>query len=185
MRDLLDSGFAVVTPDALSRLAYWQTNVNRYAVADLSVWDESEDHGFVEELLRRAEEGSFGEVNMERVSAIGFSSGGYMTSRMAVNYRHRFKAFVVVGGAYFYCSGSCTNDVADAVAPHVWELHGPTLFLANSNDGTVPASTSEMYHRRLLQSGVEETRRAVQSGGGHAWPRESAAEITRWLETHG
>jgi dienelactone hydrolase len=136
VRDLLDSGYAVITPDALSRLGYWETNVNRYAVADLSIWEESEDHRFVEELLRRTDDGEFGSIDMQRLSAIGFSSGAYMTSRMAVNYPHRFRSFAVVGGAYYYCSGSCSETVANDVAPHVWELHGPTLFLANSNDGT-------------------------------------------------
>ena len=172
-----------MTPDALSRLAFWETNVNQYAVADLSIWEGSEDHrallrktfaraagcrrvyplpvqrieimcisaitGFVEELLRRAEDGDLGDVDMQRVSAIGFSSGAYMTSRMAVNYGHRFRSFVVNGGSYYYCSGGCNDNVANDVAPHIWELHGPTLFLANSNDGTGARSAAPAPESRL------------------------------------
>jgi hypothetical protein len=48
----------------------------------------------------------------------------------------------------------------------------------------VPSGTSEMYYRRLLSSGVD-TRRVLQSGGNHAWSRQSAAEILRWLDVHG
>jgi|EP01047_Picozoa_sp_COSAG01_P062766 hypothetical protein len=41
-----------------------------------------------------------------------------------------------------------------------------------------------MYHRRLEAFGVR-TRRQVQQGLGHAWVRESAAEITAWLKDYG
>eukprot|EP01052_Picozoa_sp_SAG31_P032673 SAG31_NODE_3605_length_4077_cov_12.386124_2_plen_190_part_00 len=184
VRGLLDSGFAVVTPDALGRLAYWQTNMNRYAVADLAVWTESEDHRFVMELLQLVGSGRYGPVDASRISAIGFSSGGYMTSRMAVNYPFEFKAFVVVGGSYYYCAGSCTDDIADRVPERVWQNHGPMLFLHGGSDGTVPTATSELYHQRLLRYNVT-TRRHVQLDLGHAWVDNSAAEVTRWLMEHG
>ena len=100
-----------------------------------------------------------------------------MTSRMAVNYPDRFRAFAIVGGSYYYCSGGCNDGVADQLPTSVWNRHGPTLFLHGANDGTVPAATSELYHQRLTQAGVR-TRRQVQSGLGHAWVRESATEIT-------
>jgi pimeloyl-ACP methyl ester carboxylesterase len=129
IRSLLDSGFVVVTPDALARLNYWETNTNRYATADLSAWLSSEDHRFVEAILQEAAGGRFGEVDPASISAIGFSSGAYMTSRMAVNYPERFRAFAVVGGSYYYCSGSCGEDVADQLPSTVWCASLPTALL--------------------------------------------------------
>jgi hypothetical protein len=74
IRSLLDNGFAVVTPDALTRLNYWETNINRYANANLEVWKESEDHRFVLAILDGARQGEFGPVDMGHVNAIGESS---------------------------------------------------------------------------------------------------------------
>ena len=64
----------MVTPDALTRLNYWETNINRYANANLEVWKESEDHRFVLAILDGARQGEFGPVDMGHVNAIGESS---------------------------------------------------------------------------------------------------------------
>ena len=75
---------------------YWQTNLNRYATADLGEWVGSQDDLLVRAILRGCRAGAFGpSCNADAASAIGFSSGAYMTSRMAFSYPRQFKALAI------------------------------------------------------------------------------------------
>eukprot|EP00755_Sulcionema_specki_P005442 Sspe_Gene.32797::Locus_16058_Transcript_1_1_Confidence_1.000_Length_1074::g.32797::m.32797 len=115
IKHLLDEGYGVITPDAHNSLNYWDTNEREYATADLNAWSKSRDHAVVEGILDACSRGTFGPCNDKKLHAVGFSSGGYMSSRMAVNYGSRFRSISIMAGAYYYCAGSCT----------------PTLWLTN------------------------------------------------------
>ena len=42
-------------------------------------------------------------IDTGSIHATGFSSGGFMTSRMAFSYSGLFKSLSVVGGGYYSC----------------------------------------------------------------------------------
>jgi len=179
---LLNNGFAVITPDALTSLKYWQTNMNTYATADLSKWVGSQDDILVTNLIYECARGTFGPCDQNRLGAIGFSSGGYMTGRMAVNYQKDFKALVINSGSYYYCSGSCNENIANQLDQSYWRNHPPTLFLHGSRDSTVPASTSTMYYNKLNGYGVATSRKTENVN--HQWLKSAPSEILKWMQAH-
>ncbi|MCP4500742.1 MAG: hypothetical protein GY822_12345 [Deltaproteobacteria bacterium] len=78
----------------------------------------------------------FGPLDDQRLFAIGISSGGYMTSRMAVSYPGRFVALAIVAGGHATCSGPICN-LPDALPRD----HPPTVFLHGKQDVVVPAES--------------------------------------------
>ena len=51
------------------------------------MWSTSEDHLLLKSLYEKFNDGYFGfKLDTNRMHAIGFSSGGFMTSRMAFSY---------------------------------------------------------------------------------------------------
>ncbi len=93
---LIDAGFIVVQPEAQGGVA-WDTNVGNY--------DSSPDAVFIPQLLAKIAQGTFGPIDRSRLYATGISSGGYMTSRMAVSYPGQFRALAIESGSYATCLG--------------------------------------------------------------------------------
>ena len=79
--NLLDHGFTVIAPSAAGGLA-WQTNAG-------APYETTTDHVFIVALLDAIKAGQFGPSDSTHFYATGISSGGYMTSRMAVSYPDR------------------------------------------------------------------------------------------------
>ena len=78
---LLDAGYAVLTPEShLEGFTFWDTNVPGLP------YDSSPDRHFVDDILDEMGAGTFGPIDTGRLFATGMSSGGYMTSRMAVSH---------------------------------------------------------------------------------------------------
>ena len=74
------------------------------------------------------EEGGTG-TSLDAVHAVGFSSGGYMTSRMAYNYEGRFRSLSIASASYYYCGGEyCPASIA-ASLKKIYKTHPPTLFM--------------------------------------------------------
>ena len=87
--ELLDAGFAVVTPEAAGEgLTCWSTNLP-------GEWEDTRDAELMEELLLSVEHGELGPLDPDDLVAVGISSGGYMTSRMATAHPGRFRALVI------------------------------------------------------------------------------------------
>ncbi|NUP09069.1 MAG: prolyl oligopeptidase family serine peptidase [Polyangiaceae bacterium] len=168
---LLDNGFAVIAPEALGGVA-WQTN---FPV----IWEATSDHALILALLAAFEgESTFGPIDTSRLFATGISSGGYVTSRMAVSYPGKFRALAIQSGSYATCS-----NAACIVPDPLPDDHPPTLFLHGSADFTVPLSTAEAYHEQLVSQGIE-SELIVQDGVGHAWLDVAPEEIGCWFLTH-
>ena len=170
---LLDSGFAVLTPAThLSGLTFWDTNnplVPNY-------WN-SNDHALMLEMFDALDAGVFGDASTDRMYATGISSGGYMTSRMALAYPGRFRALAIAAGSYATCAGPLC-DVGAIPADHP-----PTLFLHGALDPIVPLFTMDAYRNKLNQNGIE-TRRVVDLFATHEWIPPSAPEVVGWFMAH-
>ncbi|MDP2314538.1 MAG: prolyl oligopeptidase family serine peptidase [Pseudomonadota bacterium] len=168
---LLDAGFAVLAPEArYGGASYWDTNVLPWAHA----WFASADHRLVLGLLRAIDAGDLGPLDPDRLYATGISSGGYMTSRMAVAYPGRFRALAIASASYATCAGPL------CAVPALPDDHPPTLFLHGGADSIVPITTMEAYADALAADGVP-TERVTDPDEGHAWLAIAPDEVVEWF----
>lgn len=167
---LLDAGFVVIAPFAAAGLA-WQTNSGL-------PWSATSDQPFIDDLLQAVRDGTFGPVDTTRLYATGISSGGYMTSRMAVSYPGVFRALAIHSGSYATCAGAICQVPATLPADHP-----PTRFLHGRADVTVPLSTAEPYQAKLVMQGVSADL-IIDDAAGHEWLATSPEQILAWFTTH-
>lgn len=171
VKELLDRGYAVLTPETqLNGFTFWSTN--NPLMADY--WNTA-DHRFMLAIFDAIDDGRFGDLSSDDWFAAGISSGGYMTSRMALAYPGRFKALAIAAGSYATCVGPICN------VDYIPADHPPTLFLHGLLDPIVPLFTMDAYYERLNQSGVQ-TRRVVENLAGHRWISTSPSEVRRWFD---
>lgn len=174
VKELLDHGYAVVTPEAkLDGGTFWDTNVPPYSLA----WETSDDHAFMLLVFAAIEDGTFGPLDAGKLFAAGVSSGGYMTSRMAVSYPGKFRSLAIAAGSYATCSGPLCSIPAQDPG------HPPTLFLHGEDDLTVPLSTAVEYRDKLAAVGVD-TRLVTDPDMGHGWIAASPEEVVTWFQGH-
>ncbi len=172
---LLDAGYAVVTPEApLGGATYWTTNVPPYAVA----WSTSPDHALMLALFDAIDDGTFPDVDPDRLYAGGISSGGYMTSRMAEAYPGRFRALAVHSASWCTCGGSLCLLPARLPGDHP-----PTLFLHGEQDAIAPPWAMRAYADQMAEEGLEQ-RVVTDPDAGHAWIRAAPTEIVDWFGAH-
>lgn len=170
---LLNAGFAVVTPTALAE-TFWQTNVAPYNV----LWETSADHAYMEALFEAVEAGEFGPLDVGQAFASGLSSGGMMTSRMAVSYPGRFCALAIHAGTYATCAGSLCW-----VPSTLPSDHPPTHFFRGDNDLIVPGWTVMAYYDGLVEQGTT-AEMTTEANIGHAWLASAVDRQVAWFEGH-
>lgn len=167
---LLERGFAVIAPDATG--GYWQTNIPPASTS----WTGCADDMFVVQLIEATADGTFGPLDPGRRYAMGISSGGFMTSRMAVSYAGTFRALAIASASYATCSVTCA-------VPDLPADHPPTLFLHGDADPIVPVATMVTYRDKLVAGGFA-VDSIVDTGAGHAWLPEGKTAIPAWFEAH-
>jgi poly(3-hydroxyoctanoate) depolymerase len=165
---LLDNGFAVIAPSANG--AAWNTNFPGY--------ETSPDATFIPILIDSVKKGTFGKVNPQRLYATGMSSGGYMTSRMAVSYPGVFRALAINSGSYATCS-----NVLCAIPDPLPADHPPTLFLHGQLDIAVPVGTAQAYEAQLKKQGIP-TEMFIDPNIIHEWLSVSPEAVTCWFRSH-
>jgi pimeloyl-ACP methyl ester carboxylesterase len=169
---LLDAGYAVITPEAAwNGATWWDTNVQPYAWW----WESSPDHRLMVALLAAIDDGTFGPLDPDALFAAGISSGGYMTSRMAVSYPGRFRALAIESASFATCAG------AICALPTLPEDHPPTLFLHGERDAIVPIGTMRAY-ASALDAQDTPTRVVTDPDAGHEWLEVAPREVVDWFE---
>lgn len=174
VKKLLDAGYAVLAPEALQGgSSYWQTNIAPYAAN----WPGCPDDLLVKALLADISAGTFGTLDATSLYATGISSGGYMTSRMAVSYVGEFKALAIESGSYATClAGACT-------IPALPPTHPPTLLLHGTLDLIVPESTVTAYKTALMTAGIPENE-IDDAQSGHQWIPQAPAAVLAWFQKY-
>ena len=168
---LLDDGYAVIAPNTLGNGSlYWQSNVPPYATA----WSGCADDAFIRQLLTAMSDDTFGPLDPTRQYAMGISSGGFMTSRMAVSYAGNFRALAIASASYATCGKTCT-------VPPLPADHPPTLFLHGGADSVVPITSMEPYRDAL---GSVRSIAIVDANLGHEWIPEAVTAVPDWFDTH-
>ncbi len=170
---LLDAGYAVITPEAAGDgSTYYDTNIPPYA----TFWETSPDHQLMLGIFAGIDAGDFGPLDPSSLFATGFSSGGYMTSRMAVSYAGRFRSLAIQSGSYATCAG------AVCVIPTMLPAdHPPTLFLHSEVDVVVPISTMRPYEAQLRTQGIT-TRIVTDPTALHGWIAAAPDEVLAWFD---
>jgi poly(3-hydroxybutyrate) depolymerase len=170
--ELLAAGFAVIAPDTDDGgSTFWDTNIPPW---DLS-WTGSPDDVFLQVLFSAMRGGQLGPLDMGSLYAMGISSGGYMTSRMAVSYQGQFKALAIESASYATCAG------AVCAVPSLPSNHPPTLFLHGLMDTIVPIATMQKYRSALQGEGIS-TCEIVDQLAGHEWIPEAPGPVVAWFQ---
>jgi poly(3-hydroxybutyrate) depolymerase len=174
VRELLDHGYAVVAPDALQDgTTAWQTNIPPWSQA----WSMSADDAFMRAIYDQIAQGALGTLDQGRFFAMGISSGGFMTSRMAVSYAGMFRALAVHSASYATCSAVCT------VPTPLPTDHPPTFFLHGGADTVVPPRSMQVYRDALAAEGhVVDT--VLDPNAGHEWLAAAPSAIRAWFDAH-
>lgn len=173
IKALLDAGYAVLAPDALvGGATFWQTNIPPWSL----LWTTSSDHAFMVAIFQAIRGGRFGALDPGRLYAMGISSGGFMTSRMAVSYPGMFRALAVHSGSYATCSALC-------IVPPLPADHPPTLFLHGLLDPLVPVVTMEGYRDALVRAG-RDVQTVINRTASHAWIPEGVQAVPDWFNAH-
>ena len=173
VKALLDAGYAVIAPNAPGDgTLYWQTNVPPYATQ----WSGCEDDLLVRQLLDAISALRFGPLDADRRYAMGISSGGFMTSRMAISYDGVFRALAIASASYATCSQSCT-------VPPLPADHPPTLFLHGGTDQVVPVATMMAYRDALAGDG-RVVDAIVDPNAGHEWIAGTITAVPAWFDAH-
>src|SRR3569832_1997173 len=172
VKQLLEAGFAVLAPQThLIGTTFWDTDIPPWSAA----WELSPDHSFMLAIFDAIEGGTFGSLNPARLYAAGISSGGYMTSRMAVSYPGKFKALAIQSASYATCpvGPSC-------LVPELPADHPPTLLLAGLLDPVVPLWTIQAYQARLDAQGIK-TQLIVDNLASHQWIPAAPDAAVNWF----
>lgn len=174
IKALLDGGYAVIAPNAaMMGSTFWETNVPPYSTS----WAGSPDDVLVTHMLAAIGSGTFGTIDSSRLYAMGISSGGFMTSRMAVSYPGVFRALADHSGSYATCSAICV------VPTPLPADHPPVLFLHGDTDTIVPASAVQPYFDDLQAQGIE-AQLVTDPNAGHEWLAAGATAIPAWFTSH-
>lgn len=168
IRTLLENGYAVLAPRATLRVG-WTTNL------PLPDYEKTSDFHLFTELLKGIDGGQFGNIDRQRLYAVGISSGGYNTSRLAITFPGRFRAIAIQSASYASCFGPLCQ-MPDEISAE----HPPTLMLHGERDLTVPIKTARKFYRYLKQRGIE-ARFVTDPDMGHGWLESSPAEVLSWF----
>jgi poly(3-hydroxyoctanoate) depolymerase len=182
IQTLTDAGFVVLTPTANRIVPFyvgppvlaWEANVYPYS----GHFTRGRDFLLTEHLLNNLEDFSHVPIDRKNIFLSGFSSGGYMSSRLAQEARiaEQIRGIVVHSASYGEClAGQCyiPADLPD------W--HPQTLLVSNKDDSIVPFSTVEYYKDRLSKNGIP-VKTHFSESGDHAWKKNHSEAIVEWLQ---
>jgi predicted peptidase len=153
----------------------WQTNVAPSAF----FWEGSSDDTLLLGMFDAFDDvaGAFGHVDTDRLYATGISSGGFMTSRMAVSYPGRFRALAIHSGGYATCSAVCVMPLSLPTD------HPPTMFLHGSLDLVVTPAIMNLYRDALVDDGVA-VQTVLGAEAAHEWLAAAVEAVPAWFLAH-
>jgi poly(3-hydroxyoctanoate) depolymerase len=182
IQKLVEAGFVVVAPNAnrivpyyvLPAVSAWEANISPYS----RNFENSRDFQLTAHLLDSLPDiiGSAADTN--RIFLAGFSSGGYMASRLALepSIASRIRGLVVHSASYGHCVGNQCS-----IPSELPEWHPETLLIANKDDSVVPFYTVEMYEKRLKKNNIA-TETLFSEEGEHAWNDHHPDLIFDWMK---
>lgn len=169
---LLNNGYAVIAPRAPLNYA-WDTNFFPWSMH----YQSTADYSLMRKILEMISDGSFGNLDPDRIYAAGLSSGGYQSSRMAITFPEQIRAIAIESASYATCAGFL------CWIGFIPDNHPPTLFLHGRQDSIVPISTMLRYAQALQRKNIPISI-WIDEDLEHAWSPEAPEKILNWFETH-
>ncbi len=168
---LLSAGFAVIAPEtSADGFGFWGTNVWPTTYD----WEAGEDHGVILGIFEALDRGELGPLDGARLYATGISSGGYMSSRMALSYPGRMRALAIQSASWATCAGPL------CMVGQIPTNHPPTLFLHGDADAIVSIETMRPYAEALENAGI--TNRVIEGADvGHEWLESAPDDVPAWF----
>lgn len=175
IKEFLDSGYAVIAPDA-NFTGIWQTNLLfRY------FYKLTTDYRFFKKLFSAIEDEKFGPLNSQRKYALGASQGGYNTSRMAINFPDEFNSLVIISGSY----ATCRPYINYCHVPRrIDNPHPPTFFIHGGRDEVVTVSSMLNYHDKLYKNGIATGYYVNPDAAHNGWIEGTLERTLRWIRLH-
>jgi poly(3-hydroxyoctanoate) depolymerase len=180
IQKMTEAGYFVVAPKANLLFPYtffgaraWEANIAPYSY-DFS---GTRDFALVKQLFEHLDSITGAQISTERIFLAGFSSGGYMSSRIANEpfFANKIAGIIVHSASYGTClQGHCSIPSA------LPSWHPPTLLVSNKGDGIVPFETVIKYQKVLNSNDIPVTT-LYQEGGEHSWIPENVEFIIQWL----
>lgn len=182
IQKLTDAGFLVIAPTANRIVPYyiypavtaWEANVAPYA----QHFEQSRDFALVRQLFDELEGISNLPIDSSNIFVAGFSSGGYMASRLSQEptWRGRIRGLIIHSASY----GTCVS-LQCSVPAQLPDWHPPTLLISNKNDDIVPRRTVDLYLQQLLKNNIP-VNTIYSNDGGHEWLAQHPELIMKWTE---
>jgi predicted esterase len=162
----LKQGYMVIAPDSQRHLPFgpkaWNSNI--------PTLEENSDLQFIKNIIHWTQNHTI-PINNNHICCIGFSSGGYMTSRIGLTLGSYFKALAIHSGAH-----------ADTLhpSPQDTSIHPPTLIIHGMKDQMVPAKFGISLYHELKQNNIS-THLLLNPWGRHIWQPFFNNTILDWF----
>ena len=146
----LDNGFFIIAPDSskIGKIKAWDSKTSEFS--------ESIDLPFFQNILNWLDDPPC-PVNKSRIFCIGFSSGAFMTSRLAYYFGSQFKAVGIHSGG-----DANLHPLKDAID------HPPTLIIHGKKDRLVDVQAGIDYYNYLHDNGIK-SHILLNKYGFHIW----------------
>jgi poly(3-hydroxybutyrate) depolymerase len=176
----LEAGFFVIAPSSGRPIRpgphAWSSFVETV--------DESEDLQLFQSLFTWVEDRS-DILDVNHIFCAGFSSGGFMTSRLAKVYPERFSGVLVHSGTD---ADSITftdfGPEFDCESPQEYPMnHPPTLIVHGEQDGLVPFECGHHLFEELQFHNIDSTL-LTDENKGHIWLSSFSDEMISWFQSY-
>jgi predicted esterase len=121
-------------------------------------------------------------IDPKAIFCIGFSSGAFMSSRLARALPQHFTAVALhSGGDANSISLSWRGPELNCSSPLIFSSdHPPTLVIHGGRDGFVPVACGIHYYAELRRQGIS-TQLLLNPEGGHIWQSQFNTAILAWF----
>ncbi|MBS3773458.1 MAG: prolyl oligopeptidase family serine peptidase [Candidatus Thermoplasmatota archaeon] len=170
----LERGLIVVAPESRRPLFWGPRSWDAFA----ATVDTSLDLPFFQDIFAWLETLP---VNSSAVYCTGFSSGGFMTSRLARTFPACFAAVAIHSGADATATRlTWMGPILDCTKPlHFPAGYPPTMVIHGRYDEVVPALCGINLYGELQRNGIPS--QLVLTEDGHVWQTARNQEILDWL----
>jgi len=175
----LSEGYAIIAPDSVEPIC---PGVKQW---DYTRTTDSVDLPFFDKIFEWIDDNS--QLNSNRIYVAGISSGGFMTSRLALYFPTKIKAVAIhsAGNADKVSFDSECNTNFDESIPTVSSDHPPTLLIHGENDNIVPYLMGQKYYQGLQNAGIEANMLSQTTCTiCHRWFSEYDDDILDWFNKH-
>jgi len=178
LRDAIDKGYLVVAPDSI-----------RPYIIGPRAWDsftkdvsENKDLQFILDIIDWLNNSNL-PVDVNNVFGAGFSSGGFMCSRIGYCLGSNFNALAVHSGVNaesvkITLLGPVFDCESDLNLP---SNHPPTVIIHGEKDPIVPMNCAIHFYNELLRHEIP-AEILIDSDGEHIWLSDFNDEILDWFD---